>query len=62
MSQVVLQSSNVASEFSLCCNELRIQLQEFLFWLRRLRTQHSVCEDADLIPSLAQCVKDPALP
>ena len=30
-------------------------------WLRRLRTQHSVCEDVNLIPGLAQQVKDLAL-
>ena len=33
---------------------------EFLLWLSRLRTQHSVCKDSGLIPGLAQWVKDPA--
>ena len=31
---------------------------EFLLWLRRLRTQNCFCEDVDLIPGLAQRVKD----
>lgn len=30
-------------------------------WLSRLRALHSVCEDAGLIPCLAQWVKSPAL-
>ena len=34
---------------------------EFLLWLSRLRTQHSVPEDASFIPGLTQWVKDPAL-
>ena len=34
---------------------------EFPLWLSGLRTQHSVCEDADLIPGLAQWVKDQVL-
>ena len=47
--------------FLLWCSGLRIPLQEFLLWLRRLRTQHSVCGDVGLIPNLAHWVKDPAL-
>ena len=35
---------------------------EFLLWLSRLRTQHSVRGDAGLIPGLAQWIMDPALP
>ena len=31
--------------------------REFLLWLKGLRTQHSVGEDAGLIPGLAQCIK-----
>ena len=31
---------------------------EFLLWLSRLRTQHSVQEDATSIPGLTQWVKD----
>ena len=30
--------------------------------LSRLRTRHSVCEDADLIPGFTHWIKDPALP
>ena len=34
----------------------------FPFWLSRLRTKHSVHEDAGLIPGLTCWVKDPELP
>ena len=35
---------------------------ELPLWLNRLRTQHSVCENAGSIPGLVQSVKDLALP
>ena len=34
---------------------------EFPSWLSRLRTQHGVREDVDLIPSLSEWVKEPML-
>ena len=34
---------------------------EFPLWLSRLRTQHSVCEDAGSIPGLTYWVEDLAL-
>ena len=37
-------------------------MEEFPLWLSRLRTWHSVWEDAGLKPRLDQWVKDPALP
>ena len=39
-----------------------IILQEFPLWFSGLRTQWCLCEDAVLIPGLAQGIKDPALP
>ena len=41
---------------------LKAEPEEFPLWPSGLRTQHSVCEDAGLIPGLAQCIKDLALP
>ena len=40
---------------------VRLVFMEFPLWLKGLRTPHSVNEKADLIPGLAQCVKDPVL-
>ena len=37
------------------------QKLEFLLWLSKVRTQHSIFDDADLIPGLAQWVKALAL-
>ena len=38
-------------------------VQEFLlWWLRGLRTWHSICEDVNSILGLSQWVKDPVLP
>ena len=39
-----------------------ISSSEFLSWLKGLRTQCCLCEDAGLIPGLAQWVKDQVLP
>ena len=35
---------------------------KFLLWPSRLRTQHSIHEDAGLIPGLVQWIKDLMLP
>lgn len=40
---------------SLC---LEIKMLKFLLWLSGLTTQHSVCEDAGLIPGFTLSVKD----
>ena len=42
--------------------QVKEMFKEFPLWLNRLRTQHSVYEDADSLPSLDQWVKDPELP
>ena len=34
---------------------------EFPWWLSGVRTQRGLCEEAGLIPGLAQCIKDPTL-
>lgn len=42
---------------------VRKQNGEFLLWLNRLGTQHyCLCENEELIPGLAQWMKDPVLP
>ena len=42
--------------------ETKVIHLEFPLWLSRLRIQCCLCEDVDLIPGLAQWLKDPALP
>ena len=42
--------------------EFKNEFSEFPLWLIGLRTQHSVCEDAGLIPGLTEWVKELALP
>ena len=41
--------------------EVKLFEQEFPLWFNELKTQHSLQEDASLIPGLAQWVKDLAL-
>ena len=40
---------------------MKTETLAFPLWLSELRTEHSVHEDADLIPGLAQCLKDQML-
>ena len=39
--------------------DLKIAHEEFLLWLNRLRSQHSLHENVGLISGLAHWVKDP---
>ena len=56
-------SSFMASSFNKCkTRTFKLKVEEFLLWLRGLRTQHSIYEDVDSIPGLAQWVKNPELP
>ena len=41
---------------------LKKEKEEFLLWLSKLRTRHSVHKDAGLIPGLTQWVNDLVLP
>ena len=43
-------------------NTSKEKSSEFLLWLKGLKTQCCLCEDARSIPGLAQWVKDLALP
>ena len=54
-------SSAILNSVNFRVHQSRIEL-EFLSWLNESRTQHSVPEDAVLIPGLAQWVKDLVLP
>ena len=40
---------------------LKMRFEGLLLWLSKLRTQHCLCEDVNLIPGLVQWVKDLAL-
>ena len=69
-SWLIFKASNGWSNLSLavislvlltCFSLLLIRtLVEFPLWVSRLRTWHTVREDSDSIPGLAQWVKDPA--
>ena len=50
------------TKISQCHTPQQNKRKEFLLWLSRLRTKHSVHEDMGSIPDLTQWVKDLALP
>ena len=56
--QFFKQNLLMAALFLVCSKKGK----EFPMWLSQLRTRLCLCEDAGLIPDLAQCIKDLALP